>query len=101
MGVFAVLALLAALPVAWSVLARRESRACSAGRCCGGRTGGRGRRRQGIRERLARHGGYHPGPARPWCRGVAAFSWASNVVRLLVLAHPAALAAFPAASSPG
>ena len=101
MLVFAVLALLAALPVAWSVVSRMA----------------RGRRRGllGPSALLAAGlavmvvGGRHfgngwPGTGgHPWARqglvpgGVAAFSWASTLSVSSFWAHPAALAAFPAA----
>ena len=99
MGVFAVLALLAALPVAWSVLARRESRGLlgptlllAAGLAVvvvGGRHFGNG---------WPGTGGYHPGARQALVPGgVAAFSWASTLSVSSFWAHPAALAAFPAA----
>ncbi len=109
MGVFAVLALLAALPVAWNVAPRRGRRAprgplgespgllgpsalLAAGLVVvvvGGRHFGNG---------WPGTGGYHPG-ARPVLvpGGVAAFSWASTLSVSSFWAHPAALAAFPAA----
>ncbi len=105
MLVFAALALLAALPVAWTVAARIA----------------RGRQ-PGLRQGLLRPsvlfaaglaimvaGGRHfgngwPGTGgHPWARqglvpgGVAAFSWASTLSVSSFWAHPAALAAFPAA----
>ena len=101
MLVFAVLALLAALPAAWSVasrVARRQSRgllgpsllflAGLAVVVVGGRHFGNG----------------WPGTGgHPWARqglvpgGVAAFSWASTLSVSSFWAHPAALAAFPPA----
>jgi hypothetical protein len=101
MLVFAVLALLAALPVAWSVVSRI----------------GRGRRRgvlgpsvlvlagSAILVAGGRHfGNGWPGTGgHPWAHqglvpgGVAAFSWASTLSVSSFWAHPAALAAFPAA----
>jgi hypothetical protein len=102
MGVFAVLALLAVLAVAWSVaarLARRGPRGLLgpsvllatglAVVVVGGRHFGNG---------WPGTGGYHP-----WARpvlvpgGVAAFSWASTLSVSSFWAHPAALAALPAA----
>jgi len=105
MLVVAVLALLAALPVAWTVVVRIT----------------RGRRK-GLRSGLfgpsvlflaglvivvagGRHfGNGWPGTGgHPWARqglvpgGVAAFSWASTLSVSSFWAHPAALAAFPAA----
>ncbi len=101
MLVFAVLALLAALPVACSVV-----------------SGVAGRRRRGLVVPSALFlaglavvvvGGRHfgngwPGTGgHPWARqdlvpgGVAAFSWASTLSVSSFWAHPAALAAFPAA----
>jgi hypothetical protein len=101
MGVFAILALLAALPVAWSVvsrLARGQARSLLGPSALflvgvavvvvGGRHFGNG----------------WPGTGgHPWARqgvvpgGVAAFTWASTLSVSSFWAHPAALAAFPAA----
>ncbi len=104
MLVFAVLALLAALPVAYSVMS---------GMARGGRRAVRGL--LGPSALLAAGlavvvvGGRHfgngwPGTGgHPWARpglvpgGVAAFSWASTLSVSSFWAHPAALAAFPAA----
>ena len=100
MLVFAVLALLAALPVAWSVASSVA----------------RGRRRRLLGPSVlflaglavvvvgGRHfGNGWPGTGgHPWARqglvpgGVAAFSWASTLSVSSFWAHPAALAAFPA-----
>jgi hypothetical protein len=105
MGVFAVLALLAALPVAWTVVAR-----IACGRAKGLRSGLLGPSvlfLAGLAIVVA--GGRHfgngwPGTGgHPWARhglvpgGVAAFSWASTLSVSSFWAHPAALAAFPAA----
>jgi hypothetical protein len=99
--VFAVLALLAALPVAWSMvsaLARGGPR---------GLLGPSALFVAGLAVVIV--GGRHfgngwPGTGgHPWARqglvpgGVAAFSWASTVSVSSFWAHPAALAAFPAA----
>jgi hypothetical protein len=101
MLVFAVLALLAALPVGWSVVSSVA----------------RGRRRRLVGPSVlflaglavvvvgGRHfGNGWPGTGgHPWARqglvpgGVAAFSWASTLSVSSFWAHPAALAAFPAA----
>ena len=101
MLVFAVLALLAALPVAWTVLARIA---------CGRPKGLLGPSvlfLAGLAVMVV--GGRHfgngwPGTGgHPWARhslvpgGVAAFSWASTLSVSSFWAHPAALAAFPAA----
>ena len=101
MLVFAVLALLAALPVAWSVasrIARRQPR---------GPLGPSLLFLTGLAVVVI--GGRHfgngwPGTGgHPWARqglvpgGVAAFSWASTLSVSSFWAHPAALAAFPAA----
>jgi hypothetical protein len=101
MLIFAVLALLAALPVAWSVMSRMAR---------GGRRGLLGPSAlflAGLAVVVV--GGRHfgngwPGTGgHPWARpglvpgGVAAFSWASTLSVSSFWAHPAALAAFPAA----
>jgi hypothetical protein len=101
MLVFAVLALLAALPVAWSVVSRLAP--------------GRSRGLLGpsalflVGLAVVGVGGRHfgngwPGTGgHPWARqglvpgGVAAFSWASTLSVSSFWAHPAALAAFPGA----
>jgi hypothetical protein len=101
MGVFAGLALLAALPVAWSVVSRLA--------------GGQARGLLGpsalflVGVAVVVIGGRHfgngwPGTGgHPWARqgvvpgGVAAFTWASTLSVSSFWAHPAALAAFPAA----
>lgn len=108
MLVFAVLALLAVLPVAWSVVSRIAGgqRRGLAGPSAlflaglvivvvGGRHFGNG---------WPGTGGHWPGAgSRPWARqdlvpgGVAAFSWALTLSVSSFWAHPAALAAFPAA----
>jgi hypothetical protein len=101
MLVFAVLALFAALPVAWSVVSRMAR---------GGPRGLLGPSAlflAGLAVVVV--GGRHfgngwPGTGgHPWARqglvpgGVAAFSWASTLSVSSFWAHPAALAAFPAA----
>jgi hypothetical protein len=102
MGVFAVLALLAVLPVAWNVVARLARggtrgllgpllllAAGLAVVAVGGRHFGNG---------WPGTGGYHPGARQVLVPGgVAAFSWASTLSVSSFWAHPAALAAFPAA----
>ena len=69
--VLAVLALLAALPVAWTVVARL-ARGPGAGparpvRAVPGRAGDHGRRRQALRERLAGHRRSPVGANQAWC----------------------------------
>lgn len=97
MGVLAVLALLAVLPVAWRVAAARPpgvrgpSALFLAGLAVvviGGRHFGNGW--PGTGGHPWSHQGLVPG-------GVAAFSWASTLSVSSFWAHPAALAAFPAA----
>jgi hypothetical protein len=97
MGVLAVLALLAVLPVAWRVAAARPpgvrgpSALFLAGLAVvviGGRHFGNGW--PGTGGHPWAHQGLVPG-------GVAAFSWASTLSVSSFWAHPAALAAFPAA----
>jgi hypothetical protein len=97
MGVLAVLALLAVLPVAWRVAAGRApgvrgpSALFLAGLAVvviGGRHFGNGW--PGTGGHPWPHQGLVPG-------GVAAFSWASTLSVSSFWAHPAALAAFPAA----
>jgi hypothetical protein len=97
MGVLAVLALLAVLPVAWRVAAGRArgvrgpSTLFLAGLAVvviGGRHFGNGW--PGTGGHPWSHQGLVPG-------GVAAFSWASTLSVSSFWAHPAALAAFPAA----
>ena len=110
MLVFAVLALLAALPVAWTVVARTVVARIACGRAKGLRSGLLGPSvlfLAGLAIVVA--GGRHfgngwPGTGgHPWARhalvpgGVAAFSWASTLSVSSFWAHPAALAAFPAA----
>ena len=124
MLVFAVLALLAALPVAWTVVAWTAVARTVVARTAVARTVGAERLRaaKGLRRGLlgpsvlflaglaivvagGRHfGNGWPGTGgHPWARGVlvpggvAAFSWASTLSVSSFWAHPAALAAFPAA----
>ena len=99
-GIFAVLALLAALPVAWSVVSRMARGAPR------GLLGPSGLFLAGLAVMLV--GGRHfgngwPGTGgHPWVHpglvpgGVAAFTWASTLSVSSFWAHPAALAAFPA-----